>query len=147
MWGTQNGHGLQKLATLSPGKVPSTWFPHSCIQILWYTGHFCLFKSRDFQKCISDLQISFAVTTKMNLFSVVWKGPKKTCKLWPELFVTDRVITTSAIDDMHSTQVIVYSTFIKIYGTGNTYGLMYPEFFEHGDFLVKRFLHNFKHRA
>jgi len=48
---------------------------------------------------------------------------------------------------MHITQVIVYSDFIKIYEGGNRYGLIYPEFFEHGDFLVKRFLHNFKHRA
>jgi len=83
----------------------------------------------------------------MDLFFAVWAGPKKTYKLWPELFVTDHVITISAIVDMHITQVIVYSNFIKIYERGNRYGLIYPEFFEHGDFLVKRFLHNFKHRA
>jgi len=48
---------------------------------------------------------------------------------------------------MHITQVIVYSNFIKIYERGNRYGLIYLEFFEHGGFLVKRFLHNFKHCA
>lgn len=47
-------------------------------------------------------------------FSVVWAGPKMTCELCLELFVTDRVITTGAVDDMHITQVIVYSNFIKI---------------------------------
>jgi hypothetical protein len=63
-------------------------------------GHFWLFKSRDFQ----NVQISFAVTTKMDLFSVVWAGPKKTCKLWLELFVTNRVFT-SAVDDTRIIQV------------------------------------------
>jgi hypothetical protein len=76
----------------------------------------------------------------MDLFSVVWAGPKKTCKLWLELFVTDRVIATSAIDDMHITQIIVYSNFIKIiYERGNRYGIIHPKFLEHGDFLVKSF--------
>jgi len=94
------------------------------------------------------VQTSCAVTTKMDLFSVVWVGPKKTCKLGQELFVTDRVIRTSAIDDMHITQVIVYSNFIKIiYERGNIYGIIHPKFLDHGHFIVKRFLHNFKHRA
>jgi hypothetical protein len=77
---------------------------------------------------LSKVQISFALTTKMDLFSVVWAGCKKTYKLRLELLVIDHVITTSAIDDMHITQVIVYSNFIKIiYEGGNRYGIIHPK--------------------
>lgn len=134
-----------RMATDCRNWLPCVLLAYSCIEVLWYTGYFFLFKSRDFQKCRSDLQISFAVTTKMDLFSVVWAGPKKTRKLWLELFLTDHVIT-SAVDDIHI--YINYSNFMKIiYERGNRCGFIHPKFLEHGDFLVKRFLHNFEHRA
>jgi hypothetical protein len=91
------------------------------------------------------VHISCAVNHKNGFIFCCVGRPKKTHKLWLKLFVADHVITTSAIDNMHITQVIVYSNFIKI--ISGIYGIFHPKFLEHGDFLVTRFLHNFEHHA
>ena len=44
-----------RMATDCRNWLPCVLLAYSCVEVLWYTGYFCLFKSRDFQKCRSVL--------------------------------------------------------------------------------------------
>lgn len=144
MWGTRNGHGLQKVTTVFfPGKVSSSSWPYSQLSIDTSVYRPLLPPQKQGLSKCSD-QICYYHKNGF-IFCCVGKS-QEDYKIWLELFVTNHVFTASAIDVMHITQVIVYSNFIKvIYEDGNRCGIIYLKFLEHGDFLDKRFLHNLEH--